>query len=114
MLQQTKSSMAGLKTRLSNISSEELASIAEATDALEEIDKREAAKLYVPNGKAEQFIALVGADKSFVNMFVGANGTSKTATGANLLVNICYGPQNEYFDHPLFRQWPYIKRGRII
>lgn len=88
--------------------------IAQATDAIEEIDKQTAAKLYIPNGKAEEFVKLVGSDKSFVNMFVGANGTSKTATGANLLVNIIYGVQNEYFDHPLFRQFPYVKRGRII
>ena len=47
-------------------------------------------------------------------MFVGANGTSKTATGANIVTNIVYGVQNEWFDHPLFKEWPYIKKGRII
>ena len=48
-------------------------------------------------------------------MFIGANSTSKTATGVNLIANIVYGVQNEYFDHPVFQKWPYvIKRGRII
>ena len=81
---------------------------------LEKKDTQTRAKDYIPNGKAEEFIKLVGSNEHFVNMFVGANGTSKTATGANLIANIVYGPQNEYFNHTLFKEWPYIKRGRII
>lgn len=71
-------------------------------------------KYYVPNGKAEKFIKLVGSDEKFVCMFVGANGTSKTATGANIVANIVYGVQSEWFEHPLFQKFPYIKKGRII
>lgn len=69
---------------------------------------------YIPNGKAAEFIEMVGSGKSFVNLFIGANATSKTATGVNLIANIVYGPQNKYFEHQLFQTWPYIKRGRII
>lgn len=75
------------------------------------------AKSYIPNGKAAEFIKMVGEkgeDHPFVNMFVGANGTSKTATGANILANLVYGVQNEYFDYPLFRNFPYLKKARII
>lgn len=72
------------------------------------------AKYYIPNGKAEEFIRLVGADEKFVCMFVGANGTSKTATGANIVANILYGAQSDWFKHPLFEKFPYIKKGRII
>ena len=79
-----------------------------------EIVKANPAAHYIPNGKAEEFIELVGSDKHFVNMFVGANGTSKTATGVNIIANICYGVQNGWFEYPLFQKWPYIKRGRII
>ncbi len=57
---------------------------------------------------------MVGSDKVFVSMMVGANSTSKTATGVNIIANIIYGVQNEWFEHPLFQKWPYIKRGRII
>lgn len=57
---------------------------------------------------------MVGKDETFVNMFVGANATSKTATGANIVANICYGVQNKYFDYPLFQKFPYLKKGRII
>ena len=104
------------------------------TEELEERDKREAAKYYVPNGKAEKFINLVGSDSFFTNMFVGANGTSKTATGANIIANIIFGAQSPWFsgeefewtdnkgkvhtrgavDLPLFQDFPYIRRGRII
>ena len=82
-----------------------------------EIEKRKnnnRSKGYEPNGKAAEFIEMVGSGKSFVNLFIGANATSKTATGANIVANIVYGVQNEYFNQELFRKFPYIKRGRII
>ena len=72
------------------------------------------AKTFVPNGKAEDFIKMIGSDENFVNMFVGANGTSKTSTGVNIIANIVYGVQNKLFKHPIFKRWPYIKKGRII
>jgi hypothetical protein len=71
---------------------------------------------YIPNGKAEKFIKMIGKkDHPFVCMFIGANGTSKSATGANVLANIVYGPQNDFFQLPTFQHFPYpIKRARII
>src|SRR3990167_11362055 len=83
----------------------------------EELEKRRLDNLcreFEPNGKSEEFIRMIGEQKSFVNLFIGANGTSKTASGVNIIANIVYGPQNEYFEYPLFRDWPYIKKGRII
>lgn len=70
--------------------------------------------VYTPNAKAEEFINMVGAGKTFVSLFVAANGVGKSAAGANIVTNIVFGPQNKYFDLPIFRQWPYEKRGRII
>lgn len=104
-----------LTKQLEELSIEELVEMAEVTEEIEERDSREAAKHYVPNGKAEEFIKLVGSDKNFVNMFIGANGTAKTATGANILTNIVFGVQSEWFKGlPLFENFPYIKKGRII
>ncbi len=103
-----------LKEKLSQLSIEELGEMAEVANELEERDSMEAAKYYIPNGKAEEFINMVGADKNFVNMFIGANGVGKSAVGANILTNIVFGPQNKWFDHPLFKHFPYIKKGRII
>lgn len=57
---------------------------------------------------------MVGSDKHFVNMFIGANGTGKTSVTVNIITNIVFGVQNEYFEYPLFQEWPYPKRGRII
>lgn len=103
-----------IRQNLEQLSEEELREMAEAVTELEERDSMEAAKYYVPNGKAEEFIKMVGSDKYFVNMFIGANGTSKTGTGANIVANIVFGPQSEWFEHPLFQKFPYIKKGRII
>lgn len=69
---------------------------------------------YIPNGKAEEFIKMVGNNTRFVNMFIAANGVGKSASGANIVTNIVFGAQNEYFNCPLFEKWPYEKKGRII
>jgi len=103
-----------LQAKLEKLSEEELVEIAEMADELEERDSMEMATNYVPTGKAEEFINLVGSDTKFVNMFIGANGAGKTSVGANIVANIVFGPQNEWFQKPLFQQFPYIKKGRII
>ena len=103
-----------LKKRLSSLSLNELIEKAEAKEALLEQDRQEAAKFYTPNGKVEEFIKLFGEDKTFISLFIGGNGTGKTSAGANIVANICYGVQNKFFDYPLFKKFPYLKRGRII
>jgi len=72
------------------------------------------AKHYIPNGKAEEFIKMVGNAEHFVNMFIAGNGVGKSASGAVILTNIIFGKQNDWFDYPLFNNWPYEKRARII
>lgn len=57
---------------------------------------------------------MVGSNKNFINLFVAANAVGKTAAGVNIVANICYGVQNKYFDLPLFKEFPYMKKGRII
>ena len=110
-----ETSMDKLRESLAKLSVDELREMAEITEELENRDSMEAAKFYEPNGKAEQFIKLVGSDEKFVNMFIGANGTSKTSTGANIIANIVFGVQGDYFKGlPLFERFPYIKKGRII
>lgn len=82
---------------------------------LEIRSKENSAKGYVPNGKAEQFIKLVGSNKTFVSLFIAANGVGKSACGANIVTNICFGAQNDWFKHQeLFEKFPYLKKGRII
>ena len=103
-----------LRAKLEKLEIEELQAIEEEATELQERDEMEAAKDYIPNGKSEEFITMVGSDKFFVNMFIGANGTSKTSTGANIIANIVFGPQNAWFQLSLFKNWPYIKKGRII
>ena len=72
------------------------------------------AERYVPNVKCEQFIKIIGQNKTFVNLFSAANGVGKTAALVNIIANICFGVQNEWFDYPLFQNFPYVKKGRII
>jgi len=71
-------------------------------------------KYFIPNGKVEQFIKMVGKNETFVCLFSAANGVGKTGAGATMLAHLLYGPSgNKYFDYPLFNNFPYPKRGRI-
>lgn len=83
-------------------------------EELEKRDKENLAKNYLPNSKAEEFIKTVGSNQSFVNLFIAANGVGKSACGVNIIANLCFGVQNEWFKFPLFYKFPYLKRGRII
>ena len=72
-------------------------------------------KYFIPNGKVEQFIKLVGNNETFVCLFSAANGVGKTAAGSAMLAHLLFGPSgNKYFDLPLFNDFPYPKRGRIV
>lgn len=78
-------------------------------------------KFYIPNGKCEEFIEMVGHDKIFVSFFCAGNGVGKTALLANIVSEICFGRydqgqfSNKWFDYPLFREpWKYPKKGRIV
>lgn len=79
------------------------------------IEEQEKYRFYKPNGRVADFIKVVGSNKHFVNLFVAANGVGKTSGLANILAGICFGDSgNQYLQYPLFQQFPYIKRGRII
>jgi phage terminase large subunit-like protein len=69
---------------------------------------------YEPNGKCEEFISAVGSGKYFVILFSAANGVGKTASGANVVANIVFEKKNPWFDAPLYQNWPYPKKGRIV
>ena len=114
MAEEILNSIDTIRKRLEELPEEELMEMAEMAVELEQRDAMEAAQFYIPNGKVEKFINLVGSNKRFVNMFIGANGVGKTAIGANIVANIIFGPQNKWFQLPLFKQFPFIKRGRII
>lgn len=71
-------------------------------------------RFFIPNGKAEEFITIVGSNQYFVSLFSAANGVGKTATGANVLAHTMWPCGNPYFQHELYTDFPYLKRGRIV
>ena len=92
-------------------------------DLLREIKEEEAHRLlyekykfYEPNGKCEEYIAKVGSGKNFIILFSAANGVGKTAASANIVAHLIWGKDspNKYFDYPLYKDFPYPKRGRIV
>lgn len=77
--------------------------------------KHEKYRYYVPNGKVQTFINLVGENKTFINLLSAANGVGKTAAGVNLLAHLFwYRPKSEFFQGELFKNFPYNKKGRIV
>lgn len=69
---------------------------------------------FEPNGPQEKFIQLLGPGRIMVGILSAANGIGKTTLVTNILANLFFGPQSRYFDHPIFRNWPYPKRARYI
>lgn len=69
---------------------------------------------YVSIGKFEEFINEAMSGKHIVSLFEAANGVGKTYGMANLLANLFWPANNEYFQQPLFKNWPFSKKGRII
>ena len=68
-------------------------------------------RYYVPNGKIEEFIRMVGEDKTFISLLSAANGIGKTWGGANIVSHICFGYSgNKWFEEKEF-DWEYEKGG---
>ncbi len=71
---------------------------------------------FIPNVRAEQFIKNLGnlKDNKYLHFFIGGNGSSKSCCLANILANICCEPKNKYFDFGIYKNWPFLKRLRIV
>jgi hypothetical protein len=85
---------------------------------------------FVPNGAQEHWIKMIGCHddeqpieirtkgyknhgltlKSRNKVLSAANKIGKSTGTINILGNLIYGPQNKFFDLPLFRDWPYPKK----
>ena len=69
---------------------------------------------FVPNGKQEEFVKLVGDGQTFVCLLVAGNGLGKSAVLVNILANMMFKPVGKWFkDLPLFEKYPYLKDIRI-
>jgi phage terminase large subunit-like protein len=44
----------------------------------------------------------------------GFVSTGNTALAVNMLANLMFEGENEWFQHGLFKKWPYLKRARLI
>lgn len=78
-------------------------------------------RFYEPNGKCEEFINNVGGlnedgKPNFIVLFSAANGVGKTCVSANIVAHLLWGQdsENPYFDLPLFKDFPFPKKGRIV
>ncbi len=81
---------------------------------LEYTEENNRIQLYQPIGRLDPFLESFGSGEHFLSIVSAANGIGKTAVIANIVGNLIFGPQNKYFDHPLFRHWPYKKRIRYV
>lgn len=71
-------------------------------------------EFYAPNQPVQDILRLIGTEKNKVYGLSAANGLGKTTALINTIGNICWGPQNKYFKYPIFENWPYEKRLRIV
>jgi hypothetical protein len=68
-------------------------------------------KFFCPNGAQERIIntvAMCTEDTQIpVILYMHANGVGKTTVTEHILGNIIFGPQNGWFDYPVFRNFPF-------
>lgn len=76
--------------------------------------RHEKYQYYVPIGKGEQFINIFASGDHFIILLSAANGVGKTRLGVNILAHLMYPCGNEWFQGKLFKNWPYLKRARIV
>lgn len=98
-----------------NPSAEDLEELREAR--LEEARRltEEKYRYYEPSGKGEEFINAFASGENFIVLYSAANGVGKTATCANILAHLFWPTgENQYFNGPLFKNFPFLKRGRIV
>ena len=95
--------------------------VAQLTEGIEVgVEKMSAPKI-IPTGALEPVIQAVGeAEHRIVNAQC-ANKLGKTTIVINIFKNIFWENDDEYFDYPAFKDWPFvnddgqpIKRARII
>ncbi len=69
---------------------------------------------YVPSGINEDLIRAFGSGEYQIIVVLDANKCGKTSTAANILKNIIWPNDKEWFSQPLFEKWPFPKQGRLI
>lgn len=97
---------------LSKYSVEQL--LVKAENELDQRKETDGLTFYKPNLPCQRIIEGLGSGGRFISILSTANGLGKTTFAANLLGNIIWGPQNKYFDYPVFRNWPFPKRLRFV
>jgi len=84
-------------------------------DELERRVQQNRIKWWTPTGKQEEFVKSVALGNNFINIFSASNAQGKTATIANILGGFIFGTcENPYLDYPIFKNFPFPKRARII
>ena len=71
-------------------------------------------RFFCPNGAEEEYINTVANSLNYspipVILVRFANGVGNTTTSIMILLNLIYGPQNGWFDYPLFHNFPFPKK----
>lgn len=78
------------------------------------IKENERVQFYEPNEPVTKFIAMAGTSENLLYILSAANGIGKTTALVNIAANIIFGPQNRFFNQPLFKDWPFPKRLRFV
>lgn len=72
-------------------------------------------RYYEPSGKGEEFINAFASGENFIILYSAANGVGKTATCSNILAHLFWNTEeNPYFQGKMFKNFPHLKRGRIV
>ena len=101
--------------KLTKIQRADLISQMKLQDELERRVQQNRLKWFTPTGSQDELIKVIGSGEYFVIVFSAANATGKTALMTSILGGFIFGSsENPYLNHPIFQNFPYPKRARII
>ncbi len=86
----------------------------ELTQRLEKAKELNRAAFFTPNGQQEKFIQAVGEGKHKIYLFCASNAIGKDTVAVNILANIFWGRQNDFFSGPAYAAWPHPKNFRLV
>lgn len=104
-----------MEQTLTDVERKELVEKLQIQDELERRIENNRLQYFTPTGKQEEFISEIGTNKHFIYVLSAANAVGKTALLVNILGNFIFdNPENDFFGLPLYKNFPYPKRARIV
>jgi len=81
---------------------------------MEWLKRNDKFQFYEPNEPITKLINLLGTKDNLLYILSAANGIGKTTALVNIIRALIFGPDNKFFNYPIFKDWKHPKRIRFV